>query len=63
MKKDERCCIIIWNTLRPEQNGYHYVEDNFRYIFLREKLCIFIQISLDFVPKNSKLPLVQVMAW
>ena len=38
----------------------------FRYIFVNEKFCISIQISLKFVPKgqiDNKSALVQVMAW
>ena len=45
------------NSSPPEQNGCH---------LMNEKLSIFIQISLTFVPKGPidyKPALVQVMAW
>ena len=38
----------------------------FKCIFMNEKICISIQISLKFVPNgllDSKMVLVQVMAW
>ena len=41
-------------------------DDIFKYIFMNEKLCIFIWISLKFVPTgpaDNKSALVQVMAW
>ena len=41
-------------------------DDNFKCIFLSEKFCILIRISLKFVPKSpidNKQALVQVMAW
>ena len=36
----------------PEQNGCHFADDIFRYIFLNEKFCILIKISLKFVPES-----------
>ena len=54
------------NTLRPRQNGRHFPDDIFKYIFLNEKVLILIKISLKFVPKCSinNIPvLVQIMAW
>ena len=59
------CCHIV-NTLRPRQNGRHFPDDIFKYIFLNENLWISIKISLKFVPKgpiNNIPALVQVMAW
>ena len=47
------------------QNGRHFTDDNFKYIFMNEKFCILIRISLKFVPKGSidnKAALVQVIA-
>ena len=41
------------NTLRPRQNGFHFPDDILKYIFLNEKLCISIKISLKFDPKGS----------
>ena len=43
-----------------------FVDDIFRCIFMNEKFCISIRISLKFVrngPFDNKLALVQVMAW
>ena len=65
-----RCCCtterFVINTLRPRKNGRHFPDDIFKYIFLDEKVSIFIKISLKFVPKYSinNIPaLVQIMAW
>ena len=55
-----------FNTLRPRQNGRHFADDIFKWIFLNENVCIAITISLKFVPqcpiKNIQA-LVQIMAW
>ena len=54
------------NTLRPRQDGRHFPDDIFKYIFLNENAQIFIKISPMFVPKDSidNIPtLVQIMAW
>ena len=54
------------NTLRPIQNGSHFANTIFKFIFLNENCCISIQILLKFVPKgqiNNKTALVQIMAW
>ena len=54
------------NTLRPRQNGHHFADDIFKCIFIYEKFCILLQISMKFVPKGSinNIPaLVQIMAW
>ena len=51
------------NTLRPRQNGRHFADDTFQYIFLNEN---FGKNSLKFVPKgpiNNIPALVQIMAW
>ena len=53
-------------TLRPRQNGRHFPDDIFKWIFLNENIRISITISLKFVPGGpiSNIPtLVQVMAW
>ena len=44
-----RLCI---NSFRPGQNGHHFPDDVFKCIFVNEKICILIQISLKFVPKG-----------
>ena len=54
------------NTLRPTQNGRHFLDDIFKCIFLNENVKISIKISLQFVPKgqiNNIPTLVQIMAW
>ena len=54
------------NSLRPRQNGRHFADDIFKYIFLNENVWTPIKISLKFVPKgpiNDKPALVQIMAW
>ena len=59
-----RLCYHI-NTLRPRQNGWHFA-DIFKCIFLNEKGCILIKISVIFVPMgpiNNIAALVQIMAW
>ena len=45
--------ISTFNTLRPRQNGRHFSDDIFDYIFLDETVC----------PINNILGLVQIMAW
>ena len=37
----------------PGQNGRHFADDIFRCIFVNEKLCILIKISLKYVPKDQ----------
>ena len=54
------------NTLRPGQNGRHFVDDTFKRIFLNENVRISIKISLKFASKgpiNNIPTLVQIMAW
>ena len=47
----------IWstrvNSSPPGQNGRHVADDIIRCIFVNEKFCILIKISLKFVPKGS----------
>ena len=54
------------NSSPPGQTGRHFADDIFKYIFLNEKFCILIRISLKFVPKGQidyRWALVQIMAW
>ena len=54
------------NTLRPRQNGRHFADDMFKWIFWNENVWIPIEISLKFVPKgsiNNNPALFQIMAW
>ena len=57
---------VCVNTLRPRQNGRHFADDMFKWIFLNENVWIPIEISLKFVPKgsiNNNPALFQIMAW
>ena len=59
-------CSMLLNTLRPRQNGRHFLDDIFKCIFLNENVCIAIKISLKFVPSgpiNTIPALVEIMAW
>ena len=40
------------NSFPSGQNGRHFADDVFKCIFVNEKFCISIQISLKFVPKG-----------
>ena len=54
------------NTLRPRQNGRHFPDDIFDYIFLNANVRILLAISLKFVPRGPILyilALFQIMAW
>ena len=58
--------VWIVNTLRPRQNGRHFADDIFKWIFLNENVWILIKTSLKFVPQgpiNNIPALVQIMAW
>ena len=64
----EACWHIypVINTLRPRQNGRHFVDDTLKRIFMNENVRISTKISLKFVPKgliNNIQALVQIMAW
>ena len=63
----ETFSFILWfNTLRLKQNGCHFPENIFKYIFWNEIVWISIKISLKFVPECpvKNIPaLVQIMAW
>ena len=39
------------NSSPPGQNGRHFPDDIFRCIFVNEKFCILIKITLTFLPK------------
>ena len=57
---------IIFNTLRPRQNGRHFANDIFKCNFVNEKAWFSITISLKFVPQDpvNNIPtLVEIMAW
>ena len=53
------------NTLRPRQNGRHFADAIFKWIFLNENVWISLKVSLKFVPMSpvNNIPsLVQIMA-
>ena len=63
---DNNAILLLFNTLRPKQNGRHFADDILKCIFLKENILIPNNISLKFVPKgpiNNNPALVQVMAW
>ena len=41
-----------FNSSLPRQNGSHFADDIFKFIFLNKKFCILIQISRKLVPKG-----------
>ena len=62
--KGEWNCTL--NILRPRQNGRHFADDIFKWIFLNENVWVPTEISLKFVPHgpiNNIAALVQIMAW
>ena len=62
----ELLLILLLNTLWPRQDGRHFPDDVFKWIFLNENGWISVKISLKFVPRvpiNNIWALVQIMAW
>ena len=58
--------ISLHCTLKPRQNGRHFADDIFKWIFLNENVWIPIKFSVKFVPQgpiNNIPALVQIMAW
>ena len=66
LKPPQVQCGINWQPSSPPgQNGRHFPDDIFKSIFMNEKFCILIWISLNFVPKgpiNIISAMVQIMA-
>ena len=69
-------CLVTWksnelivdsvNTLRTRQNGCHFQDGIFKWIFLNENVWILIKILLKFVPRcliDIIQALVPIMAW
>ena len=57
---------LIFNPSPPGQNGRHFAHDIFRCIFVNEKFCVLIKISLKSVClglSDNNPALVQIMAW
>ena len=44
--------IALVTPLLPGQDGRLFADDIFRCIFVNEKLCVFMEMSLKFVPKG-----------
>ena len=58
--------FVLFNTLRPRQNGRQFADDIFECFFLNEDVWISIKISLMYlptVPINNIPALIQIMAW
>ena len=49
--KHEQGFQLLVNSSPPQQNGHQFAHDIFGCIFMNEKFCILIEISLKFVPK------------
>ena len=65
-KQTKQSRFVLFNRMKPEQNGRHFADTIFKSIFLNENYHIFTQISLKFVPNGpiyDKPSLVQVKAW
>ena len=60
------CIILLLNTSRPRQDGYHFADYIFKSIFLYENIVILVDILLKFVPIdtiNDNTELLQIMVW
>ena len=74
IKKCSKVCFACYhnpglgtiNTLRPRQNGRHFTDDIFEYIFLNENVWILIKISLKCIPSVWIINIpawLQIMVW
>ena len=57
---------LLFNTLRPRQNGKHFPDDISKSIFMTENVWILNIIWLNFVPKgpiDNNTTLLQIVAW
>ena len=53
-------------TYPPGENGRHFADGIFKNVYMNEKFCILIRISMKFIPRgliDNKQALVPVMAW
>ena len=58
--------LVQINSSPPGQYGRHFADYIFKCIFMNEKFCILIQVSLKFIPKgqiDNNSALFQAMAW
>ena len=61
-----QCQSFDLNTLGLRQNGHHFADSVFKYIFLNKNVWVLLNISLKFVckvPTNNIPALVWMMAW
>ena len=58
MKSSQR--IMSCNSAPPGQNVRHFADDIFKCIFVNEKFCILIKISLKFIPDG---PIDKIQHW
>ena len=57
---------ILLPTLPTRQSDCHFADDIFRCIFVNDKFCILMKISLKFIhkgPTDNNPALVQIMGW
>ena len=55
-----------FDSCSPGQNGRHFVDDIFKCIFMNDKICILIEISLECVPRgptDNNSALVSIIHW
>ena len=52
---------VLTHSWRPERNGWHFADNIFKYISLKEKVCVFNKIFHGYCYYGSTF--VQVMAW
>ena len=45
-------CDLGNSSPHPGQNGLHLADDLFKYTYMKQKSCVFIRISLKFIPKG-----------
>ena len=50
--RDNSCHNNVFNSSPPGQNGRHFADDIFWYIFFNEKFCILMAFSLKLVTKG-----------
>ena len=62
LSRHKLCVTRPWwvNTLSPRQNGRHFADDIFKWMFLNENVWISIKSSLKFVPKG---PINKIQHW
>ena len=54
--------VLRVNSSLPGQNRHRFLDNIFRCIFVNEKFCILIKISLKYVRKNNPA-FIKIKAW